>query len=128
MLRWPHPQVSFKMILLPPANEVCEGYVFTSVCLSTGGGGVRGGGGQGDMHGGGGACVVGETATAAGGTHPTGMHSCIVSKFRIGKYIVIVGKMSLMASLHCRTRIQVPIHIPNLMATLYNAEHVHIAM
>ena len=29
--------------LLPPANEVCEGYVFTGVCLSTpGGGGVRG--------------------------------------------------------------------------------------
>ena len=35
---------------LPPANEVCEGYVFTGVCLSTGGacvvarrwGGVRG--------------------------------------------------------------------------------------
>ena len=28
-------------ILLPPANEVCEGYVFTGVCLSTGwGGGV----------------------------------------------------------------------------------------
>ena len=25
--------------LLPPANKVCEGYVFTSVCLSTGGGG-----------------------------------------------------------------------------------------
>ena len=24
-------------ILLPPANEVCEGYVFTGVCLSTGG-------------------------------------------------------------------------------------------
>ena len=23
--------------LLPPANEVCEGYVFTGVCLSTGG-------------------------------------------------------------------------------------------
>ena len=26
-------------LLLPPANEVCEGYVFRSVCLSTGGGG-----------------------------------------------------------------------------------------
>ena len=26
---------------LPPANEVCEGYVFTRVCLSTGGGGGR---------------------------------------------------------------------------------------
>ena len=25
-----------------PANEVCEGYVFTGVCLSTRGGGVRG--------------------------------------------------------------------------------------
>ena len=25
------------MILLPPANKVCEGYVFTRVCLSTGG-------------------------------------------------------------------------------------------
>ena len=24
----------------------------------------------------GGACVVEEMATAAGGTHPTGMHSC----------------------------------------------------
>ena len=24
-------------LLLPPANEVCEGYVFTRVCLSTGG-------------------------------------------------------------------------------------------
>ena len=27
----------------PPANEVCEGYVFTGVCLSTGGGYVAGG-------------------------------------------------------------------------------------
>ena len=27
-----------KLWLLPPANEVCEGYVFTAVCLSTGGG------------------------------------------------------------------------------------------
>ena len=25
----------------------------------------------------GGACVAGETATAAGGTHSTGMHSCL---------------------------------------------------
>ena len=25
-------------LLLPPANEVCEGYVFTGVCLSIGGG------------------------------------------------------------------------------------------
>ena len=25
--------------LLPPANEVCEGYVFTGVCLFTGEGG-----------------------------------------------------------------------------------------
>ena len=31
-----------KNSLLPPANEVCKGYVFTDVCLSTGG--MRGGG------------------------------------------------------------------------------------
>ena len=36
-------------ISLPSANQVCEGYVFTGVCLSTGGG----------MHGcSGGACMV----------------------------------------------------------------------
>ena len=29
-----------KMKSLPPANEVCEGYIFTGVCLSTRGGGV----------------------------------------------------------------------------------------
>ena len=37
------------MTFLPPANEVCEGYVFTGVCLSTGGvpgpGGMPGPGG-----------------------------------------------------------------------------------
>ena len=38
------------MALITAANEVCEGYVFTVVCLSTGGmGGMRGKG----------ACVVG---------------------------------------------------------------------
>ena len=56
---------------LPPANEVCEGYVFTPVCHSVRGGGMRGGGHAwhgacmaGSMHGGGhawkaGACMVG---------------------------------------------------------------------
>ena len=72
---------------LPPANEVCEGYVFRGVCLSTGGhawqggcawqGGMRGGG----MHGGGhawwgacmaGACMVG--VCMAGGMHGGGVH------------------------------------------------------
>ena len=32
--------------------------------------------GRGNMCGRVGACVAGETATAADGTHPTGMHSC----------------------------------------------------
>ena len=31
---------SWNSMLLPPANEVCEGYVFTGVCLSTPGGGA----------------------------------------------------------------------------------------
>ena len=43
-------------------------------------GGVRGKGGvhgRGDVWRGG-ACVAGEMATAADGSHPTGMHSCII--------------------------------------------------
>ena len=90
----------------------CEGYIFTGVCLSTGGGsllpGVPGPGGcllQGGVCSQGGCLVPGgcllrggawsggrvgipacteadtppgETATAADGTHPTGMHSCLV--------------------------------------------------
>ena len=47
---------------------------------------MAGGVWHGDMHGRGcvawghawqGACMAGESATAAGGTHPTGMHSCL---------------------------------------------------
>ena len=88
-------------LLLPPANKVCEGYVFTGVCLSPGGrawqgmcmaGGMCGGGHawQGGMRDRG-ACVVGGACVPrmppsadttgycqwAGGTHPTGMHSCL---------------------------------------------------
>ena len=51
---------------LPPANEVCEGYVFTGVCLSTGGGvhGCSRGGMRGCSRG---ACVV---------AHRGGVHGC----------------------------------------------------
>ena len=71
-------------LLLPPPNKVCEGYVFTGVCLSTGGG-MHGWGGEACMAGGAsmagghawqGACVAGEMANVADGTHPTGMHYC----------------------------------------------------
>ena len=39
MNRWPtwKEKFRFRFQFLPPANEVCEGYVFTGVCLSTGG-------------------------------------------------------------------------------------------
>ena len=73
------------LALLPPANVVCEGYVFTGVCLSTGGvlhpGGFSIGG---VLHPRGGSPSVGGSPSrrgspsgqCAGGTHPTGMHSC----------------------------------------------------
>ena len=73
----------------------CEGYVFTGVCLSTGGsaGGCLLPGGECLLRRGvsalgvcvcSGGCLLcteaapppGETVTAADGTHPTGMHSC----------------------------------------------------
>ena len=50
------------VIFLPPANEVCEAYVFTGVCLS---GGMRGRG----------ACVAGRGVCVAGGAcEAGGMH------------------------------------------------------
>ena len=50
---------SLPHIFLPPANEVCEGYVFTGVCLSTWGGVCGCSRGQGGMCGcSGGACMV----------------------------------------------------------------------
>ena len=55
---------------------------------------------QGGMHAGGclwqgvcvagGACMAGETATAAGGTHPTGMHSCYIKIFVTIRNVVVV--------------------------------------
>ena len=82
---------------LPPANEVCKGYVFTGVCVSTGGGGglcPRGISVQGVSLSRGvsvlrvvsvqtafcpGGVSVKETPLVrlrAHGTHPTGMHFC----------------------------------------------------
>ena len=87
---------------LPPTNEVCEGYVFTGVCLSTGGGSTwagtpgqvhplagtppgrytpQAGTSPGQVHPPGRytprpQCMLGY-GQQAGGTHPTGMHSCL---------------------------------------------------
>ena len=49
-------------VYLPPANEVCEGYIFTGVCLSTGGACTARG-----------ACVVG--MCVAGGACVAGGHA-----------------------------------------------------
>ena len=56
-----------KFYLLPPANEVCEGSVFTGVCLSTGGWVCIQGVG---LHRGG--CIQGGEG---GGLHPSGKGS-----------------------------------------------------
>ena len=62
---------------LPPANEVCEGYVFTGVCLSMGGH-VWWGACVGGMHGGGEVCMAGGCAwwgaCVVGGMHGGGVH------------------------------------------------------
>ena len=58
------PRLNYTIHLLPPANEVCGGYVFTGVCHSVHrGGGMRGCTGGGFIRGAcvvlfGGACVV----------------------------------------------------------------------
>ena len=61
-------------VLLPPANEVCEGYVFRSVCLSTGGWQVF----PEQVHARAGTPPMAD-GQQAGGTHPIGMQSCFLS-------------------------------------------------
>ena len=94
---------------LPSANEVCEGYVFTPVCHSVHRGGVclsacldttppqtRPGTPPGSRsprtrHPSPGA----EMATAADGTHPTGMHSCfLIIHPRSTSYLLIIDTRS----------------------------------
>ena len=80
---------------LPPANEVCEGYVFTRVCHSVHGAGSTWAGippgirypprtrytprtryPPGAVH-------AGRYGQQAGGTHPTGVHSCFLQCLNI---------------------------------------------
>ena len=83
-----HIQASLSHALLPPANEVWGKVIFLhlSVILFTGGvSGPEGGGclvpGVGGVWSRGWGGVSGPGATATGGTHPTGMHSCSVHSF-----------------------------------------------
>ena len=68
----------FDMDLLPPATKL-QGYIFTGVCDSVhrGSASSRGEGGASSR-----GVPSGDppprTATAAGGTHPTGMYSCFL--------------------------------------------------
>ena len=57
------------MLFYRPQTKFAK-VMFSQVSVHTGGGG---GGVRACVHGKGGAYVAGETATAAGGTHPTGM-------------------------------------------------------
>ena len=113
--------------LLPPTSEVCEGYVFTSVCLSTGRVSASGPGGVSSTH----TpeqtlppgrhhhplgrhptaqCILGYTPPAqwmlgygqqAGGTHPTGMHSC--SSLQTSRRYDLSGAFKLLWNLSCCT-------------------------
>ena len=82
------------MIALPPANEVCEGYVFTGVCLST----VGGMHGRGAMQGCGGVCMVAGghawlqgVCVVAGGVCMGGMSGCWGHVWLQGAYMVVGG-------------------------------------
>ena len=71
-----------KAFLLPPATKLGQGYNFTGVCDSVHGGGGRvSGPGESSKFSG------GFLQICAGGTHPTGMHSCL-SKLHshLGRY------------------------------------------
>ena len=73
-------KILHSLIFLPPATKLGQGYIFTGVCDSVhGGGGCWSGGAWSQEESGPGGVHFGDppgTATAADGTHPTGMHSC----------------------------------------------------
>ena len=62
--------------LFPPATKLEQGYIFTGICDSVNRGGAwsQGGAWSGGVPGGEPPL---KTATAVGGMHPTGMHSCL---------------------------------------------------
>ena len=74
-----------KIMSLPPATKLGQGYIFTGICDSVHkGGGAWSWGVLGPW----GCLVLGggvpggdplKTATAVGSMHPTGMHSCLIS-------------------------------------------------
>ena len=87
---------------LPPATKLGQGYNFTGVCDFIHGGGVPGPGGAWSGGSVPGACLVWGVcskggawwrppgrATATGGTHPTGMHSCWLIFFLIQGYLTV---------------------------------------
>ena len=96
-------------VFLPPANEICEGYVFTGVCLDgacmvAGGACMVGGGGHawlwGGMHGCQGVCMVaGGCAWLQGAMHGCrgvcmvvgGMHGCGGCAWLQGVCMVVGG-------------------------------------
>ena len=85
--------------LLPPATKLGQGYIFTGVgdSVDRGGASSQGGASSREEGASSGGCFLpwglgGDppgTATAAGGTHPTGMHSCLKT-FNILKQSSIV--------------------------------------
>ena len=82
--------------LLPPTNEVCEGYVFTGVCLSTRGGGacvVAPGGMHGCSGGGGHAWLLPGVCAwlLRGGMHGCSQGGCVVAPR--GACVVALGGM-----------------------------------
>ena len=64
-------KVAGSKIFIARKRSFGQGNMFTGVCLSTGGGGAWSRGVPGGD--------PPPTATAAGGTHPTGMHSCLTN-------------------------------------------------
>ena len=83
---------------LPPANVVCEGYVFTGVCLSTGGGSPSRGGlhPRGVLHPRGGSSPSwGGVSPSQGGLHPGGvLHPVNVRAVRILLECILVASTS----------------------------------
>ena len=115
---------------LPPAKEVCEGYVFTRVCLSTGGACMAGGrawqGGhrwQGIVHGGGHVWwggVCGRGACMVGGVHGRRGHAWCWGGGRAchGRYHGIRSTSGLYASYWMHSCLSIKVSVKTVPLTL----------
>ena len=84
-------KIPFSGLFLPPANEVWGKVIFSVACVKNS---VHRGGGFLGRYPPSGTVHAGRYGQQAGGTHPTGMHSCLKDILSCGNYRILLFSFS----------------------------------